>query len=227
MRAVFRPIDVWPGRLRGDVDRRAAQFSATYDDTLSLLDRELEHLGVDELVIQLALDDRDIRIDGLPRAHARPAHPGVIVAFDHPTAGALRYATDVFGDSRVWRRDVRSSVLIPGWQNNLRAIALGLEALRKVDRYGIANDGEQYRGWKALGAGIEMPAQTMTVEAAARFIGEHAWGPAVDEQEVLDDPAGAYRDAAKRLHPDAGGDQVLFQRLQEAKRVLDTYGATS
>lgn len=27
--------------------------------------------------------------------------------------------------------------------------------------------------------------------------------------------------AAKRLHPDVGGDVVLFQRLQEARQLLD------
>jgi len=31
----------------------------------------------------------------------------------------------------------------------------------------------------------------------------------------------AYKDAAKRVHPDAGGSTEDFQRLQDAKRVLD------
>lgn len=38
------------------------------------------------------------------------------------------------------------------WQINLRAIALGLEALRKLDRYGITSRGEQYTGWRAIEA---------------------------------------------------------------------------
>lgn len=32
-----------------------------------------------------------------------------------------------------------------------------------------------------------------------------------------------YHDAARRLHPDAGGDHEAFAWLQEAKRVLDDY----
>lgn len=40
------------------------------------------------------------------------------------------------------------------WQHNVRSIALGLEALRAVDRYGISRRGEQYAGFRgALPAG--------------------------------------------------------------------------
>ena len=35
------------------------------------------------------------------------------------------------------------------WQHNLRSIALGLEALRAVDRYGISRRGQQYAGFRA------------------------------------------------------------------------------
>jgi curved DNA-binding protein CbpA len=40
----------------------------------------------------------------------------------------------------------------------------------------------------------------------------------LEEQEARDI---AYRLAAKRLHPDAGGSTEDFQKLQEAKRILD------
>jgi hypothetical protein len=51
-------------------------------------------------VIELALDEGDIRLDGLPRAHARPRHPGVIVSFDSKH-GPLGYGTDAFPDLRA------------------------------------------------------------------------------------------------------------------------------
>ena len=73
-----------------------------------------------------------------------------------------------------------------------------------------------------------MPAGAMTVEQAADFIAGVSMAP--------DDPtlrpslirnaearANVYRRAAKRLHPDAGGDTELFRRLQEAKAVLDAH----
>jgi hypothetical protein len=62
------------------------------------------------------------------------------------------------------------------WQHNVRAIALGLEALRKVDRYGITRRGEQYAGWKALPAGIGIGATHMTSEVATKVIIEES-GP--------------------------------------------------
>lgn len=240
LRIVFRPITEWPGKLRTPSEQRGAQFSAHYEQTLKLLRAELEHLDVDEAVIQLALDERDIRNDGWPRANAKPRHDGVILSFDLPGVGPMRYATDVFSGSYSYRGVSARS--IPGWQNNLRAIALGLEALRKVDRYGIAGDRQQYTGWKALGAGIPMgPGDAhgpFTVERAAEFIADNAigmfddgpmrpWGAdgkgyhvlIEDERERIK----AYRIAALALHPDKGGDQTAFQRLQEAKRVLDEH----
>lgn len=147
---------------------------------------------------------RDCRLDGQLRADARPSHPGVILTIDTRKHGTLVYSTDRFDH----------------WKANLRAIALGLEALRKVERYGIANRGQQYAGYRELPSGIAL-GSAMTIEDAARFIAEQAWpGDAIDEQEVLDDLDTAYRAAAKRLHPDAGGDPEMFRRLTVARDLL-------
>lgn len=219
----FRPIDVWPGELTKR--RTRSPFRASYGDTLEVLERELRHLGAKRIVLQIALRDGDIRLDGLPRSNARaPEHPGVILAFES-TYGPLKYATDAYEGS--WGED--------GWKANLRAIALGLEALRKVDRYGITRRGEQYTGWKALGAGIAMPAASgfASLEEAAAFLIEHGerggyTGPPIPTKDLIDAGpitgeivADYYRLAAKRLHPDAGGDPEQFKRLTEAKRMLD------
>ncbi len=178
----FRPIDEWVGERTRYPQR--SRFDAAYSTTLDLLDRELDKLRATSVVIQLALAEDDIRLDGLPRAQARPAHPGVVLAFGSKY-GPLKYATDTFDR----------------WQDNLRAIALGLEALRKVDRYGITKRGEQYTGWKAIGTGSE----AMTREQAVEFMEMHG---------------GSYREAAKRLHPDAGGNAHEFAKLTQAKALL-------
>lgn len=47
--------------------------------------------------------------------------------------------------------------------------------------------------------------------------------PVFTAAEITADPGkarAAYKIAARRLHPDAGGDVKLFQRLQEARRIL-------
>jgi len=73
----FRPIEQWPGNFTKD--RRRATFKASYASTLDLLDRELWRLGATSVVIEMALNESEIRRDGLPYSNVRPAHPGVIV----------------------------------------------------------------------------------------------------------------------------------------------------
>jgi hypothetical protein len=215
----FRPIGTWPGPST-TADRRGSRWSfrAGWTDTLNLLEHELGKLKARDVVIQIALSEGDIRMDGWPRANApQPYHPGVIVAFGSKH-GPLQYATDAY----------------ELWQHNVRAIALGLEALRKVDRYGITRRGEQYTGWKQLGAGepVAMGAAAMTAEEAAAFLVDHGeWGDVkADPEDLIGAPeviALYYRSAAKRLHPDACGSTEDFQRLQEAKALLDSIQAVS
>lgn len=211
MKLIVRPIDAWPEAPTAA--RSSSNFSAPWSATVDLLEREVEMLGSREVVLQLGVAETDIRIDGWIRANARPSHPGAIVSFES-RHGPLRYSTDRFLH----------------WQDNVRAIALGLEALRKVDRYGIARGGEQYRGWNALPPGTPMPAAQMTVEAAAELLAATANEAFGDEWcnprslIVADDRAdmvrGAYRDAVRIAHPDAGGDPELFRRLTEARDLL-------
>lgn len=221
----LRPIDRWPReqtqyRLDSPFigkDYNGRRRQVPYSQTLSLLDRELDMLGVDEAVLQLAVDERDIRLDGELRANARPSHPGVILTFTAPVEGVLTFACDRF----------------EGWHNNLRAIALGLEALRKVERYGITSSGEQYVGWKELPSGIPLAVQpdeleAMSVEEASRILVGWVSGPhdllqnARTAVEDADYRRYAYRQALKHLHPDVGGDDSdAFLRLQRAVKVLD------
>lgn len=219
MNLTFRPIDHWPGELRADHDRKGSPFKASYNDTLRLLDDELRHLDGRNVVLQLAIEEAGFRLDGAVRAGVRPAHPGVILAFDSKY-GALKYATDVY--------EVRWGSA-EGWHANLRAIALSLEDLRAVDRRGVTRRGEQYTGWKALPAGMAMGAGAAlpdfdSLEEAAAFLVKHGELDA-EPDDLLGEPglvALAYRRAARTLHPDAGGDQELFARLGEARRMVET-----
>lgn len=206
LNATFRPIHRWPQAETRN--RRPSRFRASWGDTLELLKRELAHLHARNVVIQLDVSEQDIRLDGYPRANARTRSPRVILSFETPD-GAFSYPCDTWTD----------------WQDNVRAIALTLEHLRAINRYGVTKHREQYRGWKAL-PGAGEASTTTTAEAAARFVARFC---DVSAQELLDHPgraADAYRAAAKRLHPDAGGSTEDFQRLQEAKRILDEHHGT-
>lgn len=209
-----RPIENWPGKLTRN--RKRSNFRTGWSSVQDLLNRELRALNARGTIMLVALDAKDFRIDGQPRANARAQHPGVILSFESKH-GPLRYACDTFDD----------------FADNIYAIALGLEALRKVERYGIANDGQQYRGYSALGAGTVMGAP-MDREEAARVLTDlagpdwwddgdpHAFNNTVrmmseNAPGMTDD---AYCWAVKLHHPDHGGDADLFRRATEARDVL-------
>jgi len=176
LEARFRPIDKWPGEPTAPEDQRYSPFKATEASTWRLLKRELAMLGSENIVIQAYLRENQIRIDGWPKNGARPSSPGVVVAFDSKF-GPLKYATDTFNH----------------YLANLRAIALGLEALRKVDRYGITKRGEQYTGWKQ----IESGSAATDLRRGRELISEH----------------GGVKAALKAAHPDAGGDEADFKAI--------------
>lgn len=194
---VVRPLDD-PAPERG---YQWSRFRAPWASTIEILARELRALDAERVVLGLAVEDRNIRLDGLPRADARLDDPRVILAFDSKY-GPLRYATGEYDD----------------WQDNVRAIALSMEALRAVDRYGVSKRGEQYRGWRQLTAGSTAVEDAITGRARALDALAEAIG--VDRAAVEADVADAVRTALKATHPDRGGDETRFRVVMRAKEVL-------
>lgn len=154
-------------------------------------------------MLEVDVTESAIRLDGGLYANARPATPAVRVAFES-RFGPLTYATDVFDR----------------WQDNVRAIALGLEALRKVDRYGITKRGEQYAGWKQLPGGSGVEPSHMTEDRAFEVLLQ-----IVGSEADWSDDASLVRKARAVTHPDRqGGDRSLWDQVEQAARVL---GVTS
>jgi hypothetical protein len=223
----LRPITKWPKEQTPAGERKWSPFmrkgdgyrrtEVPYSETLRDLDRELTQLGAQEAVLQLAVREDQIRLDGEMRANVTPSWPGVILTFTAPGKGVLTFACDRF----------------ERWPTNLRAITKGLEALRLVDRYGITSSGEQYVGWKELPSGIPLAQRSaeleeMSIEQAARIVVgwvSQAHDLAQNARTAIEDAdyrRYAYRQALKHLHPDAGGsDTDAFLRLQQAIKVLD------
>lgn len=186
----FRPFDGSPPPAGG----RYSPFSASWTSTVETLADELGHLSAERVVIELGLQEGDLRIDGLPRANARMTSDSVRISFDSKW-GPLRYETGEYEDS-YYRG--------PGWQANVRAIALAMEALRKVDRYGVSKRGEQYRGWRAI---------AMTSSDDSLPTAEHA-------REFLEQWDGDVKRAIRETHPDRGGDQAVFRKVMRARELV-------
>jgi hypothetical protein len=85
----------------------------------------------------------------------RANHAGVELSFEVPDGRRLVFHTDVHNQTTRW---VNGGPSRAPWRDNLRAIALGLEALRAVNRYGITRGiGEQYAGFLQLTTGVANP----------------------------------------------------------------------
>jgi len=176
MKVTFRPLPTWPhGETR---PRSYSQFKAPWAQTLERLEYEVEKLDGKGVLFGAGFRESDLRMDGWPRADRRQEpylHPGVELSFDS-RHGRLTYATDQFTD----------------WRSNVRAIALSLEALRAVDRYGVSKRGQQYAGWAQLGPGGPDAAR------GAQLVATH----------------GGIRAALMATHPDHGGDARDFADVQ-------------
>lgn len=202
------PIRVWPGELTRN--RSRSLFKAGLSDTLRQLDREICHLTDNRIQresaeLLIAIPAGDLwRLDGRPRAHAVAEHPGVIFSLESKH-GPLSYPCDTFTT----------------WQDNLRAVALALEALRKVDRYGVTKRGEQYRGFLAIEA-TAAPAGFSTADVALGFLIDVAYR--TDTFTRDGDPARILRVAKRLTHPDTGGDAAEFQRVMLAEAKLRQEG---
>lgn len=182
-------------------------FGSNWGGTLELLERELRHLKAKDVVLVLNVGARDVRNDGGLRADARIRDHAVIVEF-RSGPDRLSFPCDRFNF----------------WQDNVRAIALALEALRKVDRYGVRS-GRQYEGFKALpGAGGSTV--TLSLGEAATAIAEAAADGHIPADIAASPTAAraAIRLATAKTHPDRqGGDARAFHRVQEAKKVLTAH----
>ena len=200
--ARFVPIDKWPGKVRPSYERRKrATFRIGYADRLNFLEKEIKHLGGKGILIQAYFDAKDIRNDGWPRSSSRPKSPGIIVTFQNRKGESLSFPCDTY-DS---------------WEDNLYAIALSLESLRAVDRYGVTQHEEQYQGWKRLAP----PSQEQPRDR--RWALQHLAALADTSPDALKDSAMvdlAYRSAARKTHPDSGGNVQAFQVLQDAMRLI-------
>lgn len=206
------PVGPWPGEPTPVALRVLSPFRANLTSTLKVLDREIYHLAETrahqqsaELLVAIA--PGGFRKDGRPRADARAEHSGVVFSMD-TKHGRLSYPADRFTT----------------WEDNLRAIVLSLEALRKIDRYGVTTArGEQYRGFLAIEA-----SGTTGVDAAIALI-DRVSSSEPDATMSSGELAARVRAAKRYTHPDVVGDNRearlnTWHQVVEAERILREAG---
>lgn len=212
---------VWPGKRNTSTKR--SPFKTRWTRTLELLERELKHL--DARNIEIAVDvrsERDIRADGMLRADARPRHP-VILSFTLPATSTWDITTQRNVIDRPERRLQFPCDTYGWWEDNVYAIAMALENLRAVERWGVSQT-SQYEGFRALPAST---AATMSTEDAAKILASHIGGSHEPLIASVDRARDAARLASARTHPDRGGSTFAFQRVQEATRALGAHFGTA
>jgi hypothetical protein len=198
--ARFRPLLNWTRVPK--LGMRGSDFRTGYSKTLDKLEYELAKLRAKDVLIEAGFSLDALRNDGWPRSGTSPRHPGVVLYFKNAD-GAMEFPCGTYHK----------------FEANLHAIALTLENLRAIDRYGVTLGHQQYRGFLA----IEAPKQ-MTVEDAAAFVARN--GGAVSAGVIIESAEWfrtAYRGAAAKLHPDVTGSREEFDRLAEARAVLDKH----
>lgn len=140
---------------------------------------------------------------GVPRAdRAAPADPGVAVYFE------------LHGKDRVLACDKWDSVA-----GNMAAIANHIDAIRRVDRYGVGTLDQAFAGYDAL----------PPPGAANRPPWRKVLGIAEDENCSAEAVQAAYRSMAKVFHPDLqGGSHEAMAMLNEARdqALAETGGAS-
>lgn len=183
----------WPlGWPRSKEHRRSPFKQPSLTATAKEVYRQIGMLMVPDWNVVISTNV-ELRRDGLPYSHQRkPADPGAAVYFRLPKAGDQH-------EPRVLACDRWASP-----EENLRAIALHLEAMRGMERWGVGSLDRAFAGYQALPPPPEVPHWCITLGVA----------PTASEAEVR----AAYAERVKRAHPDHGGsaDGADLRRVREA-----------
>ena len=157
----------------------------TVAEALDRLQRQVDYLGARYAVISTNVE---IKLSGLPRSgQPEPGDVGVAVYFQ------LKGRATAMPCDR-WDRVA----------DNIAAVAAHIDAVRRIDRYGVGTVEQMFTGFQAIrGPGpkpwrevLGIPPQTACTVAY-----------------VMDQ----YRDLARKHHPDAGGSEAMMAEINAAR----------
>lgn len=175
----------WPeSRERTPAEKRQrSQFSGSFDAIRKGLCDDLDRMHATNVIISSNIP---LRADGMPRSgvHNIP-DPGIAVYFKDRDGEEMAFACDKY---------------LLTWEN-MRAIQRTIQAIRSIERWGSSDMMRSaFRGFKAI-----------PEKASQGWRDTLGFKP--DEAVTLAMVADAFRQLARRHHPDKGGDVELFNRL--------------
>lgn len=173
------------GRIHGAFrTNQTASHRLSVTIATARLERELEYLGATNPVLSTNVS---LRLDGRPRSDENPTDPGAALYFSFR------------GKATVLACDRFLNVA-----DNIAALAAHIDAIRRVERYGVGTIEQALAGYKAL------PADT-----AANW--RAVFGFAADAQPTLDQMDAAYKAMAHERHPDKGGTDIEMSHVNRAR----------
>jgi hypothetical protein len=187
---VTRDASRWEG---GNYVRDSKTVKGSKKVTLpTARERLVDQLGRLEAGAIIVSTNMELTRYGEPRADRKaPDDPGVAVYFE------------LHGKDRVLACDKWDSVA-----GNMAAIANHIDAIRRVDRYGVGTLDQAFAGYDAL------PPPGAHNRPPWRKVFNFADDAAVDSDAI----AARYRDLARQFHPDMqGGSHEAMAMLNEAR----------
>lgn len=148
------------------------------------LERQVEMMGGTNATLS---SNVSLRLDGRPRSDDEPRDPGVALYFD------FKGRATVLASDR-WDRVA----------DNIGAIAAHIDALRRVERYGVGTIEQALSGYKAL------PQDT-----ASNW--RNVFGFGLDQVVTMAQVQSAFETRAKMAHPDKGGTDEAMSHLNRAR----------
>jgi hypothetical protein len=170
------------GRLTNVTIKRAQQVSIPA--ATERLERQLALLGATQPVLSTNMP---LRLDGRPRAEKDPDDPGAAVYFR------------LNGQPRCLACDRWARLA-----DNIAALAQHVDAVRRIDRYGVGTLDQAFAGYAALPDNTARDWRTV-------------FGFGDDTLPTWPDVEERFKAAARAAHPDAGGTHEQMARLTEAK----------
>ena len=166
----------------GSVVRTSAVRALTVADAIRRLSGELGRLGATHEILSTNVKTR---LDGLPYSNQpEPTDPGAAVYFK------------LKGKPRALACDKWMRVA-----DNIAAIAQHIDALRRIDRYGVGTMEQAFAGYAALPPSAEDWRSVFGLNGGA----------------TLADVEAKFRALAIQAHPDRGGDPAVMAKLNAAR----------